>query len=212
MGLELAKQNHPDVIILDVIMPKIDGWTILNRLKEDPDLSSIPVIMSTFVNDKNVGYALGATDYLVKPISKKQIKNVLEKYVFPGHGGYILIVDDEAINRSVLHSQIEKVGLVVKEATNGLIALEMVKQSIPQLILLDLMMPEMDGFELIDQLRQNPQYQNIPIVVITAKDLTNEDRHRLSGYVQNVLQKGSYNRKTLLAEVNQILDEGGCDP
>jgi CheY-like chemotaxis protein len=121
-------------------------------------------------------------------------------------------VDDEAINRSVLHSQIEKVGLAVKEATNGLMALEMVKQSIPQLILLDLMMPEMDGFELIDQLRQNPQYQNIPIVVITAKDLTNEDRHRLSGYVQNVLQKGSYSRKTLLAEVNQILDEGDRDP
>jgi signal transduction histidine kinase/DNA-binding response OmpR family regulator len=212
MGLELAKQNHPDVIILDVIMPKIDGWTILNRLKEDPDLSSIPVIMSTFVNDKNVGYALGATDYLVKPISKKQIETVLAKYVFPSHGGYILIVDDEAINRSILHSQIEKVGLVVKEATNGLMALEMVKQFIPQLILLDLMMPEMDGFELIDQLRQNPQYQNIPIVVITAKDLTNEDRQRLSGYVQNVLQKGSYSRKTLLAEVNQILDEGDRDP
>ncbi|MEY3825873.1 MAG: hypothetical protein RLZZ148_686 [Cyanobacteriota bacterium] len=212
MGLELAKKEHPDVIILDVIMPKIDGWTMLNRLKEDPDLSSIPVIMSTFVNDKNVGYALGATDYLVKPISKKQIETVLAKYVFPSHGGYILIVDDEAINRSILHSQIEKVGLVVKEATNGLMALEMVKQFIPQLILLDLMMPEMDGFELIDQLRQNPQYQNIPIVVITAKDLTNEDHQRLSGYVQNVLQKGSYSRKTLLAEVNQILDEGDRDP
>ena len=212
MGLELAKKEHPDVIILDVIMPKIDGWTMLNRLKEDPDLRSIPVIMSTFVNDKNVGYALGATDYLIKPISKTQMKTILEKYVFADNGGYILIVDDEAINRSVLHSQIEKVGLAVKEATNGLMALEMVKQSIPQLILLDLMMPEMDGFELIDQLRQNPQYQNIPIVVITAKDLTNEDRHRLSGYVQNVLQKGSYSRKTLLAEVNQILDEGDRDP
>jgi len=206
-GLKLAKQKHPDVIILDVMMPKMDGWTVLSRLKAEPDLSSIPVIMSTFVNEKNMGYALGASEYLVKPVSGEQLKTVLEKYISSDKSGYILIVDDEANNSSVLHLQLEKEGLTAKEARNGLVALEMIKQAIPELILLDLMMPEMDGFQFIEQLRLQPLWRKIPVIVITAKDITSEDRKRLDGYVENILQKGSYDRQTLLTEVHHLLDE-----
>ena len=206
-AIALAKEHHPDVIILEVIMPKIDGWTILSRIKEDPDLKSIPVIMSSFVDEKNLGYALGANDYLVKPISGEKIKGVLDKYLTNEKDSYVLIVDDNPINCDLLSSQVEKTGIPTKEASNGLIALERVRESIPQLILLDLMMPEMDGFQFIEELRRNKEWQNIPVIVITAKDLNAEERQRLNGYVDNILQKGNYNREILLNQINNLLSQ-----
>ena len=205
-GLMLAKQYHPDLIILDIIMPKIDGWNVLSKIKEDVELVSIPVIISSFVTDKKLGFTLGASDYLVKPICGEKIKLILNKYISSESDGYVLIVDDESNNRDILHSQLEKIGLTTKEAYNGISALEVVKQSIPKLILLDLMMPEMDGFQFIEELRKNFQWKDIPVVVITAKDLTSDDRQRLSGYVNNILQKGNYDYSSLLNQVNQLLN------
>ena len=205
-GLMLAKQYHPDLIILDIIMPKIDGWNVLSKIKEDVELVSIPVIISSFVTDKKLGFTLGASDYLVKPICGEKIKLILNKYISSESDGYVLIVDDESNNRDILHSQLKKIGLTTKEACNGISALEVVKQSIPKLILLDLMMPEMDGFQFIEELRKNFQWKDIPVVVITAKDLTSDDRQRLSGYVNNILQKGNYDYSSLLNQVNQLLN------
>ena len=205
-GFKLAKENHPDVIILDVMMPQVDGWMLLSRFKEDPQLSAIPVIMCTFMDDKNLAYTLGASDYLIKPVSGEKIKSVLEKYFPAESGGYILIVDDESINRDVLHSQLEKMDINIKEAYNGINALEIIKKSIPSLIILDLMMPEMDGFQFIEELRKNCQWSKIPIVVITAKSLTMQERQRLKGYVDNILQKGSYDYKSLLDQVEKLLN------
>jgi signal transduction histidine kinase/CheY-like chemotaxis protein len=204
-GLSLAKQHHPDLIILDIIMPTIDGWNILSQIKEDSELASIPVIISSFVDDKKLGFTLGASDYLVKPVSSEKIKLVLDKYLSFDRGGYILIVDDVSINRDILHNQLEKIGLTTKEAYNGIKALEIVKQSIPRLIFLDLMMPEMDGFQFTEELRKNSQWKDIPVVVITAKDLTLEERSRLNGYVESILQKGNYDFSSLLNQVEQLL-------
>ena len=205
-GLNLAKQYKPDLIILDIIMPRIDGWNILNQIKEDNELAAIPVIISSFVDDKKLGYSLGASEYLVKPVSAEKIKSVLSKYLSTQSSGYILIVDDESINRDILHSQLGKMDVDIKEANNGINALELVKQSIPSLILLDLMMPEMDGFQFIEELRKNPQWKDIPVVVITAKDLTSKDRQRLSGYIEYIVQKGNYSLDILISQIKQILN------
>ena len=185
---------------------RIDGWNILNQIKEDNELAAIPVIISSFVDDKKLGYSLGASEYLVKPVSAEKIKSVLSKYLSTQSSGYILIVDDESINREILHSQLEKLNITIKEAYNGINALELVKQSIPSLILLDLMMPEMDGFQFIEELRKNPQWKDIPVVVITAKDLTSKDRQRLSGYIEYIVQKGNYSLDILISQIKQILN------
>lgn len=204
-GLRLAKEIHPNAIILDVIMPKIDGWSILTRLKADPELASIPVIMATILKEQNLGYALGATDYLTKPINSELLKGIIQKYKFEQAYNLAMVVDDDPFNRDMLHNMLEKEGLEVVEAENGAKALEKIKLRKPQLILLDLMMPEIDGFEVAQIIKHNPEWQDIIIIVITAKDLTTEDRERLNGYVEGILQKGAYSRQILLQQIHYLL-------
>ncbi len=207
--LELARTEHPDAILLDVIMPSVDGWTVLSWLKADADLASIPVIILSFTDTSNLGYALGASEYLVKPVNPESLSNILDKFIFASklEQGYVLIVDDDPINRSVLRRHLEKDSLYIQEAQDGISALQIIQQSAPSLILLDLMMPAMDGFEVLEQLRRNPEWQTIPVIIITAKDITSADRQRLNGYVEDILQKGSYNHQTLLAEVHNLLNQ-----
>ncbi|BAQ61728.1 sensory transduction histidine kinase [Geminocystis sp. NIES-3708] len=204
-GLQLAKEIHPSAIILDVIMPKIDGWSILTRLKADPKLASIPVIMATILQEQNLGYALGATDYLTKPINSELLKGIIQKYKFESSHNLAMVVDDDPFNRDMLRNVLEKEGLEVIEAENGTQALKTIKVRKPQLILLDLMMPEIDGFEVAQILKHNPEWQEIPIIVITSKDLTLEDRKRLNGYVEGILQKGAYSRQILLEQIHNLL-------
>ncbi|MDS3862146.1 response regulator [Thermosynechococcaceae cyanobacterium BACA0444] len=206
VGLQLAKDHHPHVIILDVIMPKIDGWGVLTRLKADPDLSLIPVIMATIVDDKSMGITLGATDFLVKPIQREQLDKLLKKYQERFTSNLILVVDDDENNRELIQRQLEKDGWEVLVAENGITALNILRQYTPALILLDLMMPGLDGFGVIEQLRQNEQWQDIPVVVITAKTLIDKDRARLYGSVESVLQKGNYSRQSLLQEVRLLIE------
>lgn len=204
-GLELARQLHPAAITLDVMMPGLDGWAVLTALKADPTLADIPVIMLTIVDDKNLGYALGATDYLTKPVDRDRLAVVLRKYRCEQFPCSVLLVEDDAVTREMLRRMLEKEGWRVTEAENGRVGLERVIEARPELILLDLMMPEMDGFEFISELRQDPDWRNIPIVVITAMDLTPEDRLRLNGYVTQILQKGAYSCEALLQEVRDLV-------
>jgi CheY-like chemotaxis protein len=204
-GLELARQLHPAAITLDVMMPGMDGWVVLSVLKTDPDLVDIPVIMLTIVDDKNLGYALGAADYLTKPIDRERLVAVLSKYRCEQPRCSVLLVEDDPATREMLRRTLEKEEWWVAEAENGRVALEQVAETRPELILLDLMMPEMDGFEFITELRKDPVWRTIPIVVITAMDLTPEDRLRLNGYVTQILQKGAYSREELLQEVRDLV-------
>ncbi len=204
-GLELARQLHPAAITLDVMMSGLDGWTVLTALKADPDLADIPVIMLTMVDDKNMGYALGASDYLTKPIDRDRLTAVLSKYRCEQVFCSVLLVEDDSATREMLRRTLEKEDWRVAEAENGRVALERVAETRPELILLDLMMPEMDGFEFITELRQDPVRRTIPIIVITAMDLTPEDRLRLNGYVTQILQKGAYSREELLQEVRDLV-------
>jgi signal transduction histidine kinase/CheY-like chemotaxis protein len=204
-GLRLAKEIHPDAITLDVMMPGIDGWTVLSALKADPDLADIPVIMLTMLDDKERGYTLGAAEYLSKPIKRERLLAVLQKYRSSYSPSHMLVVEDNQAVREVIRRTLEKEGWIVSEAGNGRQGLDFMHRQLPQLIVLDLEMPEMDGFEFAAAVRRRPEWRNIPIVVVTARDVTTEVRQRLNGYVERILQKGAYSREALLSEVRELL-------
>ncbi|MFK5969135.1 MAG: response regulator [Candidatus Marithrix sp.] len=204
-GLELAKKLHPDAITLDVMMPGMDGWEVLSELKADSTLSHIPVIMLTMTEDQDIGYSLGAAEYLTKPISRTQLIEVLRKYHIEDANRTVMVVEDDNTTREMMVRMLHKGGWKVIEAENGEIALRRLEQAKPSLILLDLMMPQIDGFEFIIQLRQHKKCSSIPVVVLTAKDITPEDRLWLSNRVDTVFQKGSYTRDELLTELRQLL-------
>jgi CheY-like chemotaxis protein len=203
----MARELRPNAITLDVLMPGMDGWAVLSALKADPELSEIPVIMMTMTDNRNLGFALGATDYLSKPIDRKRLVALLEKFNrrSPDIQGNILVVEDHDSTREMVRRTLEKAGWKVAEAANGKIALQVLVDYHPDLILLDLTMPEMDGFQFITEMRKNPVWQSIPVVVITAKTLTESERQHLNGYVERVLQKGSYSRESLLREVRELV-------
>jgi signal transduction histidine kinase/DNA-binding response OmpR family regulator len=202
-GLQLAREIRPALITIDVMMPEMDGWEVLNVLKSDPELALIPVIMLTIVDDKNKGYTLGASDYITKPINWQQLSNILSKYNCENPPCPVLIVEDDTSTRQLIRDALEADGWMVAEATNGQIGLKEVQKNRPALILLDLMMPEMDGFTFLQKLRENIHWQHIPVVVVTAMELTPEDREKLNGSVYKILQKGAYQRDQLLREVRQ---------
>jgi signal transduction histidine kinase/DNA-binding response OmpR family regulator len=207
-GLRLAKTLRPAVITLDVMMPGMDGWAVLTALKTDPDVADIPVIMLTIVDDKVMGYALGVADYLTKPIDWERLAAILQKYHCAQPPCLGLVVEDNAAMRDMLGRVLAKEGWGVVEAVNGQEALERLAEHRPELILLDLMMPEMDGFAFVEALRYQEAWWSIPIVVITAKDLTPDDHRRLNGYVERILQKGAYSPEELLREVRDLVTTG----
>ena len=204
-GLKMARDLHPDAITLDVMMPGMDGWAVLAALKSDPVLAEIPVIMLTIVDDQNMGYSLGATDYLTKPIDRDRLAAILKRHVGQEQSRSVLMVEDDPDTREVTRRILELGGWNVVEAENGRAGLERLASLRPAAILLDLMMPEMDGFEFVSELRKNPEWKSIPVVVVTAKDLTFEDRVRLNGQVGLILQKGSYSREELLRETSALV-------
>jgi PAS domain S-box-containing protein len=202
-GLRLARQVRPDAITLDVMMPGMDGWLVLSALKADADLAEIPVVMVTIVDDKNLGYSLGASDYLTKPIDRRRLATVLRKYRRALPGGNALVVDDDEATRVMVRQLLEADSWSVTEAENGRIALERVADAAPDLIVLDLMMPELDGFGFAEELRRHPAWREIPILVVTAKDLSEQDRKRLNGHILGILQKGPYTREQLVTEIRR---------
>lgn len=204
-GLRLARQQAPDVILLDVRMPNMNGWEVLSSLKADPDLASIPVVMVTIEDDKALGSALGAVDYLLKPVDHDRLLALLQPYLKDSSPTSVMVVEDNSENREMICRQLTKAGWQVLEAENGLKALEVMQTEQPGVILLDLMMPEMDGFEFIQELRQHPQWRSLPVIVLTAKDLTAEERHWLDGRTQQIYQKGAGNRQ-LLDQIQSLLN------
>jgi CheY-like chemotaxis protein len=206
-GLDLAKRLKPDVITLDVMMPGMDGWAVLTALKADPATADIPVIMLTIVDDKQIGFALGAADYFTKPIDWSRLSGVLQKYRKADGPQSVLVVEDDPATREMLRRALEKEGWRVVEAENGRVGLERLSAGMPTLILLDLMMPDMDGFEFMQKLRARPDGRLVPVVVITAKDITEEDRRRLNGQVARVLQKSTLSLEGLTTELRALVKE-----
>ena len=203
-GLRLARELHPAAITLDVMMPDLDGWTVLAAIKGDPELADIPVILMTIVDEKNRGYALGATDYMVKPVNRERLSGVLRS-ICGAVGRRVLLVDDDDLMRRGMRLALEKDGWEVAEADNGRAALDQLDEKRPDIIMLDLMMPVMDGFEFLIEMRREAEWRDIPVLVVTAKDLTAEERARLNGDVARVLQKGGSGLDELLAEIARVL-------
>jgi CheY-like chemotaxis protein len=193
------------VITLDVMMPGLDGWDVLKELKADPALADIPVIMLTMLDESDRGYRLGAADYMTKPVDRERMKLLLEKYRSRAKEPRVLLVEDDETTRAMMRGILGGDGWQVYEAENGRVALDLIDQAAPDLILLDLMMPEMDGFEFLEALRNQPDRRIAPVVVVTAADLSEEDHRRLNGGVEYVLQKSGLNRDQLLAEVRELV-------
>ncbi|MGI8924330.1 MAG: response regulator [Fimbriimonadales bacterium] len=204
-GLRLARQLRPVAITLDVMMPGLDGWTVLSMLKADPSVSDIPVIMLTMLDDRERGFALGAADYTTKPIDRKCLLQILKKYSCSSPPCPVLLVEDDAATRAMMRAMMEKAGWAVSEAENGRIALERIRANRPALILLDLMMPGMDGFDFAAELHRHAEWRSIPIVVLTAKDLTADELIRLSGNVHTILDKRGRSREELMHQVRELL-------
>ena len=204
-GLALARRLRPALITLDVLMPGLDGWSVLQALKAEPELAEVPVVMLTIVDEKNKGYALGASDYVTKPIDRERLRALLGRFCDHGAGRRALIVEDDEDTRRWLHRALEREGWEVSEAENGRQALECLAKGPVNVILLDLMMPEMDGFEFLAERRKNKALAKIPVIVVTAADLTEDDRRRLNGGVLHVLQKAAQTRDQLLGELRDLV-------
>jgi adenylate cyclase len=187
-GLRLVRELRPAAVTLDIMMPDLDGWTVLAAIKGDPTLANIPVVLMSIVDQKNRGYALGAADYLVKPVDRIKLVKTLTG-ICGATAGHVLLVDDDEVVRRGVRQALEPTGWKVTEAENGQVAVDSLIVALPNVIILDLMMPKMDGFEFLNELRGRPDWQDIPVVVITAKDLTEDERNRLNGGVERIIQK-----------------------
>ncbi|MGI9330574.1 MAG: response regulator [Gammaproteobacteria bacterium] len=196
-ALALARELKPAAITLDVLMPGMDGWEVLSELKADAATRDIPVIMVTMTNDRNLGYTLGANEFLTKPVRRDQLVGLLGRYA-SGDIGHALVVDDKPENREVLRRVLENEGWRVSEAENGQVALDEVASELPSLILLDLMMPVMDGFDFVLEMRQQDTTRQVPIVVVTAKDVTEDDRRRLNGGVVGLIEREGLGQESLV--------------
>jgi len=212
-GLRLAKELRPAAITLDVMMPGLDGWVLLAALKTDETTADIPVIMLTIVDNHQRGYALGAADYLTKPIDWPRLGAVLRKFSRASSAAPVLVVEDDASSRDLVCRLLAREGRSAVTAENGRIALERLAEGVrPALILLDLMMPEVDGFQFLEEFRRHVEYGTIPIVVVTAKELTEEDRRRLNGSVTEILSKGAMSQDRLLEQLRQYVQHHVAPP
>jgi PAS domain S-box-containing protein len=203
-ALARAKEIHPAAVTLDVMMPDLDGWTVLAAIKGDPSLADIPVILVTVVDERQRGYTLGAADYLVKPVDRNRLAAILQS-LCERKAGLALLVDDDGDSRAMMRSAVEREGWTAVEAENGHIALDRLRSTQPDVIILDLLMPEMDGFEFLAEARGRSEWREIPIIVVSGLDLTPADRERLSGNVATVIQKGGHTASELRHELSGTL-------
>ncbi len=205
-GLNLIRMNKPNVIVLDIIMPVMDGLSMLTALKSEPSLAEIPVILMCLNSEEGLGFALGIVDYVYKPVDIKQLIEKIKHIISDTEANSILIVDDDAYARDIMQRAVQKAGKKSIAVTNGKEAIEYLQQHIPPLILLDLLMPEMDGFTVMHLMQQNENWRTIPIIVITGKTLSKEEYNMLAKFKKIVLQKDSYPQKKLVSVIcEQIL-------
>ncbi len=210
-GLQRARELRPDVVILDVLMPEMGGWTVLEALKSMPDIAHVPVVMLTAVDEQRRAEGLGAASYIAKPIDRERLAQAIRGCLRPRQvserSGRVLIVEDDHATSRMLRTMLEHEGWEVTEVHSGHDALAAVAQQAPALILLDVLLPDMDGFAIINQL-ETASAAPIPIIVITALDLTAEERVRMHGLVHCTLQKGAYTREDLLRHVRELVVDG----
>jgi DNA-binding response OmpR family regulator len=207
MGLQLARDTQPDAILLDILMPETDGWQVLNDLKMDKTTVDIPVILLTIVDKKALGFKLGAAAYLLKPLNPTIVLEALRRVIGEKEHPHkhVLVVDDDPNIAEMLRQTLSESEFVLDSAEDGEAGLLAIEARRPDVILLDLMMPKLDGFGVIERLRSNPELRNIPIIVISAKDLTEEESKTLKESVAFVMKKQGFNGDLLMQEINSVV-------
>src|SRR5262249_21753288 len=197
---------RPLAITLDVLLPGMDGWAVLTALKADSELADIPVVLFTgMADDRNKAFGLGASDFVMKPAEPDRLAEVLKRHCGRSNSWRVLVVDDDSDLRQRLRGMLEKEGWQVEEAGDGRAALTRLDEQWPALIVLDLLMPGMDGFTFLAELRRRGKGRSVPVVVLTAKELTAEDRQLLGEPIEKILRKGSLGPEQLLAEVSALM-------
>ncbi len=205
-GLDHARAQRPDVVILDMLLPEVDGESVLNRFKATPELQRVPIVLLTLSEADGQGFALGAADYVTKPIESSRLLPVLAKLRAGRANNPIMVVEDDAPTREVIVRLLERENWPIIEAENGRRALDLMQTQPPSLVVLDLLMPELDGFGVLRAMRVNPDWRDIPVVVLTSIDLTNEIRALLQQQADRVFQKGTYSKEELLAEIRTSVE------
>jgi DNA-binding response OmpR family regulator/anti-sigma regulatory factor (Ser/Thr protein kinase) len=215
-GLRLAREHDPVAVTLDVMMPEMDGWRVLQAMRADRRLASIPVIVCSIVDNRPLGYSLGASDYLLKPVDPQTLTDTLDRVSVRGTAnsdGYVLVVDDEHGVRELLTTALRHAGFNARSAPSGETALKMVSQQPPRAVLTDLMMPNgMSGFEFVARFRSDPQTADVPVIVVTGKDITPDDRKLISGEIAEVIRKGELLLSDVASRLRDTLEELGVEP
>jgi CheY-like chemotaxis protein len=203
---------RPIAITLDVMMPDLDGWSVLTALRQDSELAEIPVIMVTILDEQRRGVALGAAGYLTKPVDRERLARLVGRYRASARPTRVLLVEDDQVQRDRIRGWLEGQQWVVREAENGRDALARLQEHDPDVILLDLMMPEMNGFQVVAALQNEQRWRDIPVIVITARDLDAEDRERLNSGVRTVLVKDTFRPAELVERIRRLAREKPAAP
>jgi DNA-binding response OmpR family regulator len=210
-GLHKARVFRPAVITLDILMPRVDGWDLLARLKADRETASIPVVIVSIVEERGKGFALGAAEYLVKPVDREELLSAMRRVTrvtASGRRNVILAVDDDPMVLELMDAVLGPEGFTVLRAGGAQEGLKLARERRPDLIVLDLLMPNVDGFQVLDELKRDPVTSGIPIVVLSGKTLTPEDKHRLNGRISDLKQKGEFSRAEFVAQLRSLLNLG----
>ncbi|MES2769097.1 MAG: response regulator [Bdellovibrionota bacterium] len=204
-GIESTRKNKPDLILLDITLPDLSGWDVMSILKSDKELAGIPIIISTTTEEKNKAYTIGAADFLQKPVDNERFLRLLLNYRCKNPPCLALVVDDNENNRKVMERSLVQESWNVKTVDSGAEALEFLKSNKPEIIFLDLMMPDMDGFEVLDKIKSHEAWLDIPVIIVTAKDLTEEDKKRLNNKMESILTKENFSSEKAKHEILRIL-------
>ncbi len=205
-GISLARDLKPDVITLDILMPEMDGWSVLRTLKADPEVSNIPVIMASILDEKNKGFSLGAADFLSKPIQKEYLMKSIRNLIGDKENLKICLIEDDESLRFTIKEILEKQDVQIIEAENGKVGMDILQNEEikPDLILLDLMMPVMNGFEFLKAIRET-ELNSIPILVLTGAELSGDEKTFLLGETQRILEKSEDTMSTIVNEVSNVI-------
>ena len=203
----MAREQQPQAILLDVLMPGVDGWQVLHDLKNDPATANIPVILLTIVDKKALGFQLGAADYLLKPLDPVAVREALDRAIIPDgrRPKRVLVVDDDPNVVDMLRQSLPESDFSLESALDGVAGLRAIEANRPDILLLDLIMPRLDGFGVIENLRANPQTRDLPIIVISAKELTSDESKKLKESVAFVMKKQGFDGEKLIDEINNVL-------
>ena len=204
-GLDMARRLAPTVVVLDVLLPRLNGWDVLARLKRDAATAAIPVVVVSMLDERGAGFALGAAEYLVKPVDHEELLRAVTRCVMPpGDGRTVVAIDDDPVDLDLLEAVLGPQGWTVVRALGGEEGVRVVVRERPAVVLLDLLMPDIDGFEVVERLRADPRVADVPIVVLTSKDMTAADRERLSGRISVLARKGTFRQDQLAEAVRRL--------